>query len=939
MDDVRDAVAQDDVSTAHDDAGPRAPWPAPDEWPADDAPPLAWVRFYTERMGWTCYPTPSPLDLAAYRGAEYKDALRDVQGGEASLTEEERQVLLEYAGEAADKRKSAPLKGVLWTQLPRITPAMASRWWGGARGLHRGVCIRPAYSALGAATGWPVVLSDVDPRHGGDLLGEWATLPGPQSATPRGGRHTLMLASGQERQRTGGLLAPGVDLVATTVIRVPSGSSSTDRVWTRLDAPEPAPPATRAPAPMRPRAPRLDADGAPLAALTEGSGRAADALRDPAGVGARNPAAQAIVGMLARPRSCPDDVVAAALEMLAEHAVGRDQTAADLAETTARWRHALTRGPRDVDFAIELVCVWVETRDDNPRPWRHAFTTSVVRNLWKTCDRREEGEAGAEDLGVGPAIADVPEHWDEPTTQPASQPASQPATQPASAPEPAPAPDMSLAPAAAPIIATGYVLDGPSDAPPPRRAARKLPFAPGTLFRSSMAAYSREAMTADENSSPLALAVLPPFQDFVRQGPDEAYRYGHGLGPWFSRAFGGLKRGSMVEWGAAGAKAGKTHFVGQFLEGLALQTAYRIIGVPGYEKAPWVLVFWITEMPHENELAMRFIARNIGYDARCTTSGDMSANDIRKLPSLAMSNDEIVTRARTLADIHYRPRLGTSRYDWRVEQNPNQWRVMLPHVALCIAREQCINEIDLAILPPAEGSGRSRVAHDGGPLLVEYVAEEMKYRRTAFCATHGIDEDDVTLIATWDPAQRFAADGASDSKTALDDTLKAINIKLARRSGGVHACVIITSDTTKEAAKNMTLSHFVHDEGRSVAASIFAGSQALQHNFDPIGLMAEPSSPDSTTTIMRVRLLQTRSSEAGGVFPFRWEMHTGRFLALDPASVPEVPPPEPGGGFGRSRPRGSDGPAIASERDDVPARQPQPAPFMRPRGRRYSPDE
>ena len=85
--------------------------------------------------------------------------------------------------------------------------------------------------------------------------------------------------------------------------------------------------------------------------------------------------------------------------------------------------------------------------------------------------------------------------------------------------------------------------------------------------------------------------------------------------------------------------------------------------------------------------------------------------------------------------------------------------MMLPHLALRVAREQSINEIRLWKLPANTGRGRDREVHDGGPALVGYVADAMRYRRAKFCADNNIDAKDVVMVLTWDPAQRFASYG------------------------------------------------------------------------------------------------------------------------------------------------------------------------------------
>jgi len=48
---------------------------------------------------------------------------------------------------------------------------------------------------------------------------------------------------------------------------------------------------------------------------------------------------------------------------------------------------------------------------------------------------------------------------------------------------------------------------------------------------------------------------------------------------------------------------------------------------------------------------------------------------------------------------------------------------------------------------------------------------------------------------------------------------------------------------------------------------------------------------------MRARVLSGRSGASSEIFPFSWELHTGRFRPMDPKSVP-IPEREERPGFG-----------------------------------------
>jgi hypothetical protein len=212
----------------------------------------------------------------------------------------------------------------------------------------------------------------------------------------------------------------------------------------------------------------------------------------------------------------------------------------------------------------------------------------------------------------------------------------------------------------------------------------------------------------------------------------------------------------------------------------------------------------------------------------------------------------------------------------------------------------------MSILPDAEGHGRGRIIHDGGPRLVAYAAEAMALARSEFCARHRIAEADVLCVVCCDPAQRFAGDDGHDSKAALDGMIRAWS-KHVCRADGLNGAVIFTSDTTKAAVKEMDLGRFCQDAGNKVIAEIFAGSQAIAHECDCVGLMAETTADTETTgrALMRARVLSGRSGSSSEIYPFSWELHTGRFRPMDPKSVPipereERPAFGSGGGGGRS---------------------------------------
>lgn len=931
------STAQDNAPTgANGDASPQ--WPAPHEWPTVNASPCVVARFIRDHLGLRPYPTPNAADVAASAKYIFVNAVADWKAdrGGADMTADERCELQDIADREADATRKGPLARLhtSFTEAATITDAMIDRAWGGANA-DRGIAVQ-----LGRSTkGFPLAQLDVDPRHGGDIIGALpaSLADGLVAVTPGGGLHVFVLADPTLRPQVSGALAPGVELRTTGYAMMPSGSSSAassiagashhGRSWVSTGRPPVAPASLRKAVHRVGAAAKASALGGGISetgggaggddgpAPDVGSGRAALAIASEVGDGERNASASIIVGLLARPGSVPEDARHALMLMLSEHLTGRDAPASVCREAAEEWTRALTRGPRDASFAADVIEAWASVRDQSPRPWRMSKARAVARSLWRTADRRLGGEAGAEDLGEGPPLGVAPS-W-----------APTPPPHPAIAPLPAEDIAAVVAQAQAHGPASDYAINGPT--PEQARAALAattagLGFTPAALAAATRPPptgkaaidlrklfvplgemYGAAEMAIDEARKPVRVAKLPPFVDFLKGGPDESYPSGYGMGPWFGRGLGGLVAGDMKAFGAAGAKAGKTYFVGQMLDGLAIQTAYRLMGIPGYEDAPIVLVFWVSEMAKKSDLPMRFVSRALGYDAKVTTQG-VDAVDSVSLAALriaGMMPAEYVTHARRLRAWHQNP--GLDEHDIADMMRAEFWPIMLPHLAMRRALLDCTRVIDMSILPDAEGHGRGRIIHDGGPRLVAYAAEAMALARSEFCERHHIAEADVLCVVCCDPAQRFAGDDGHDSKAALDGMIRAWS-KHVCRADGLNGAVLFTSDTTKAAVKEMDLGRFCQDAGNKVIAEIFAGSQAIAHECDCVGLMAE-TTPDTETTgraLMRARVLSGRTGASSEIYPFSWELHTGRFRPMDPKSVP-IPEREDrpafgsGGGGGR----------------------------------------
>ena len=874
-----------------------AQWPDASLWPNDDAPPIEWARFYRDAMGWVVLPTAAPIDVISYarKLACTAAAEHATQYGEEP-DEETSAAFWDDAREIAESTLGRPIGYIYkaWTErvsvAADVTDAMLRQAWlsdehstGVTSEAHtRGICILPNRSARGL----PVCLVDADVGHddspAADLQGEWGWgLAGPKASTPRGGLHTLMLATGRE-VTSQGHLAPGVDVVAVgnTPIPVPSGSATPGRRWLRRDPPVVAPDALckrgRKKTPPRLGAVAASADRQP--GDDEGEwdeGRGAQIVRSECGDGERNDLCKVLVGILARPRACPPDFVAAALELLAEEMVGRDRPSAEVREEAARWQHLLTRGPRDADFAGEFLATWLRVRDTSRTPMK-TKPRKFAASVWKVCDRREEGGAGAEDFGVGPRLGVAGEAMGAAPVTVAVEavPPTPPTDHPA---EPIPYPPPPTEVAAAAVAASGVDASRWRGGVDPRNYALSLG-----------EDYTREDLQRDLERKPIRIDAVMPALDFASgvhsTSPDlltPPVRFGWGAG--LNTAMRGLSPGSFVAVGASSAGAGKTTFLDWLVNGLGLQTACRLRGVPGYEQAPVCLVVKVSEMPKRNELYSRLAASYLGFDRACLDLGTAAHEDASvalAASRLSMLPEEYVAKARALEDEH-----GNN------ERCP-----------LYLARNHVIRRVKLSNLPRHSRRGGVAVHHRSGPDLVDHLADAVDFFREELAYRAGVPAADVLPVVVIDPAQRFAGGGESQ-RDAIDAVLGAANELLCTELGCV---VFTTNDTTKAAARGVSLDHFLSAEGPGLMADVLAGSQGIMHHASDVIIVhperptlpgeerpgEDPSKrPRPGCRRQWVRLPRSRGGgEAPLAFPFDWEGGTGRLHPREPE--PLRPPPE-----------------------------------------------
>ena len=857
-------------------------WPTTSELPDERDGPDVWARFYRDRLGWIVLPTPSPADLDRIAQKELTEALIDWRSDHgAEADEETKQTLWDLCRNSDDMLRRA--KGVCGFVRPDeyvspsdLTDEILHRWWGSSAGQKRGIVIRLMGGRKTFRGSFPVVQIDLD-HHGAEEEGGWAdlegpwgrgvgddgeTLVGPRATTPSGGLHTFVLSTEAEVASSGRTaLAPGVEVRVNGFAAVPSGSSSKTRRWERWEQPAPGPEilraARRSSVTAREREPGDDDEAFE-------SGLVARVLRSPAGDGERNAGVAAIVGLLVRPGACPDDVVMAALELLGEDLAGpRERVAATQGrEEAERWRHALTRGPRSAEFAAEVLACWIRVRDTGRPPWSEAKAERVARSIWKTAERRlasQGEEAGAEDFSVGPPIDARPE-W---------------------LPAPTPAPAVEVGETHDPD-AIPYPPPPPGTVPGAPRLRGRID--PRTYVHSLADFYTDEELTRDLEREPIKIDEVFPAWDFQSGGwlTRDIDRLTaplfHGWGEALGQALGGMAPGDFRVIGAAGAKAGKTWFECWLAHGLALQTAARLIGMPRFERRPLVLPIWLTEMPKVGELYWRLVGAHLGFDIACISWGRQAA-DAPGVKDMAqkygMTPNEVVTQARMLERMH-----GAS------DRSP-----------LGVARRDVIKVLSLSDLPRHGKQNGVIVSHRGGPALIDHLADAVDVFRRELATRAAVSESEVLPLVMIDPGQRFIGEGESE-KRAIDALFSSVVQVLCRELG----CIVLgTSDTTKDAAKEIGVDTFLSADSGHLAARIFTGSQGIMHNADVIALCSERPEPGALTTRQWVRVLNNRTGSPSVAYPFLWRMNLGRFEPQTPEPL-RPPVPSYGGGHRHHHP-------------------------------------
>lgn len=401
---------------------------------------------------------------------------------------------------------------------------------------------------------------------------------------------------------------------------------------------------------------------------------------------------------------------------------------------------------------------------------------------------------------------------------------------------PGPGPDAPKAPP--PLLFRGR-FPGPLD---PDRA----PKAPPPLDETAptrAALYGPAALEADAGRALVSLARLPAW--LPTTGGERSSDAGHGWGEDLDHApdaghgwgrdlddvlGGGVLPGYMLAVGAASAGSGKTAWVMQIADGLALRTAAV---VRDRTPAPLTPVLVLSEMPVQ-ALAWRTLARWTGWDARMFRAGRDAAGEM---------------------------------YDAaKAEQ------------AFDAARKA------LAAGPLAESWGYMRVFRGGSGELVKALERDVLRWRDALKPVAAGRE--VWPVLVVDPVQRWLS-ADLDEVAGLNELAEGLRA-LADTAGVV---VLATSDTNKPAAAGKAEAGGPGTQ--EWAAGLFRGSYKLQHAVDAALALWRPSrkgegpAPGLVGVLAKNRWGGLAAKSGGPPGAWRWSTANGT-LRFTPATDADV---------------------------------------------------
>ena len=834
-------------------------------------------------LGWWVFPGRDPLDLQELRNS----LIRQGKSHEAAYQETERarkHTFVAWAG----RRKMG--------EAGRPTETEIRDWFDESRPLRPVIIL----TGPGATAEGQLVGVDVDPDKGGDPI-PWLEGATMVARTPSGGWHIYGVTDDAEQVKTNsGEVAEGIDIRGSGGLLVaPSGEVATPgRTWERWGALSPAPLAEirgrlaeRRPPVLRERLAVAvqDDDVIPDAPVPRGF---TSACLDPAPDGSRQKKAKALIGMLAREGRLPADAVAAALSLLRDWCEVEGVKASIERSLEIGWEAQLRAPSRSIDFALEVLSAWNNTRGEPP--WPDERLEQQTRSIWQSAVAREAQRSApaiaATPRGERAQVGGLPEGvvlLDEDDT-PRGGVFEPPAALAEDEPSVDELADVYYHRGRMFSRATGRDL-GETD---PKGVA-------GVLLPTRRKLYGRREFRQKLATPILSCAVLPGWQTVTAAGvvPDTSNPNGHGLGPEIDVALaGGLRPGQLILLGAKTAKAGKTALADQLLDGLGLRSLDVLAKLQrGQATNELILVRYDFSEMGVGDSSDRQLGRWIGMDSTVFRRGDqahLAPGIRRRAPGLHVSLERLADIVLTAGEAALE--VGTLA-DLRDLQ-------MMPQ----------IDGLPSSSDPQPDAKGKQPfkpLDYQSGVLLLRKMVEQIKVDRRRLAALWGVPESQICPLIFVDPIQRYQGSGAG-AVEALDAFAKALKeVAIA-----LQCIVVATSDTNKDNATGGAKTPAAggkpktdtRNQGERVASTL-RGSYAGTTHAPDLTLMIEREDDDAEVRPgepIKVRLSTgaNRWLARSISIPLWFDPETGRYTVraedppppaaapLDPDGMPEADP-------------------------------------------------
>jgi len=348
--------------------------------------------------------------------------------------------------------------------------------------------------------------------------------------------------------------------------------------------------------------------------------------------------------------------------------------------------------------------------------------------------------------------------------------------------------------------------------------------------------YGPAELRKDQDRHLMSLASLPAWPGATKRHSDTPV-YGHGWGEHLDRLLGGgIHPGYMLALGASAAGTGKTAWLMQIVDGLALRSAELLeTGRPG----PLTPILVLSEMSPA-ALTWRSLARWTGYDSRIFRAGRSAEHLLERSDA-----GEVVDRAFRRGDEALRGRLGAAR---------RFIRMMSP-----------------------QSSGKA-LLEEAGALLEDW--RKLLARKTG---------REIWPVLVLDPIQRWQ-DPAKGEVEALNVLVETLGAHAQRK--GREWIVLLSSDTNKGTAAGQNNGGPLQE-----ATAGFRGSYKLMHLVDAALYLHRTAhlAPDRRALVVETIPVKNRWGTTRGPWPhFQWSPWNGRFEAWTAEEATQSPGPGPG---------------------------------------------